>query len=103
MGMAAHAAITREDGGVFVHLHPMGTISMVAQRQFERRSRGDTTLLPASADTLPVPMHDGHEPSGTVTFPYAFPSAGRYRLWVQVKVGGVVRTGAFDVTVADRL
>jgi hypothetical protein len=31
MGMLGHAVICREDGRVFVHLHPQGTISMTAQ------------------------------------------------------------------------
>jgi hypothetical protein len=34
--------VTRDDGAVFVHLHPMGTVSMVAQQLFEQRARGDT-------------------------------------------------------------
>ncbi len=31
MGMLGHAVICRDDGKVFVHLHPQGTISMTAQ------------------------------------------------------------------------
>jgi hypothetical protein len=34
-----------------------------------------------------------------VTFPYAFPREGNYRLWVQVRIGGRIRTGTFDVVV----
>jgi len=34
-----------------------------------------------------------------VSFPYGFPSPGRYRLFAQVKYGGAVRTGVFDVDV----
>src|SRR2546425_9283461 len=30
MGMAGHAMITRDDGAVFVHLHPAGTVSLAA-------------------------------------------------------------------------
>jgi hypothetical protein len=37
----------------------------------------------------------------SLTFPFAFPSAGQYRLWVQVKRGGVVQTGAFDTVVGE--
>jgi hypothetical protein len=93
MGMAAHAVITRDDGAVFIHLHPTGTISMAAQALFRRREGG------VSAEVDP---HAGHvmEPADArLTFPYTFPQSGRYRLWVQVKVDGRVRTAAYDLVV----
>ena len=37
--------------------------------------------------------------SDTVEFPYGFPSAGRYRIFVQMKHGETVETGAFDIDV----
>jgi hypothetical protein len=91
MGMAAHAVITREDGAVFIHLHPSGTISMASQMLFAAR-QGKT-----AADD-PHAAHRAAE-QATLSFPYEFPQPGRYRMWVQVKVAGVVRTGLFDFTV----
>jgi hypothetical protein len=89
MGMAAHAVVLRDDGSVFVHLHPMGTVSMASLQKFE----GQT---PEGAS--PHAMH--HEAQdGKVSFPWAFPKPGPYRLWVQVKSKGVVRTGVFDLFV----
>ncbi|HEY6331222.1 MAG TPA: hypothetical protein VI756_17980, partial [Blastocatellia bacterium] len=37
MGMMSHAAIMRDDGSVFVHLHPTGTVSMASQEAFASR------------------------------------------------------------------
>jgi len=34
-----------------------------------------------------------------VEFPYGFPSAGRYRIFVQMKHGATVETGVFDAEV----
>jgi hypothetical protein len=48
--------------------------------------------------TMGMGEHD--EPiSNTVDFPYGFPSSGRYRIFVQMKHGTTIETGAFDVQV----
>jgi hypothetical protein len=36
---------------------------------------------------------------GRVAVPYAFPKAGKYRLFVQIKRAGKVLTSAFDIDV----
>lgn len=88
MGMAGHAVIVSDDFSVFVHLHPMGSVSMASQMKFAER------------DKLPHVMTMGVIPSdGTVSFPYAFPKRGRYHVWVQTKVKGEVVTGKFVVNV----
>jgi hypothetical protein len=76
MGMAAHAVVVRDDGSVFVHLHPMGNTASIG-------------TMPAMRDAM----------RGEFEFPWAFPKAGNYRVWVQFRVGGGVRSAAFDVTV----
>jgi hypothetical protein len=98
MGMLAHAVITREDGAVFVHLHPMGTVSMVAHQLFEQRARGDTVRDAQGELVLRTAVsHANH--ASSVSFPYEFPQPGRYRIWVQVRHGGNVLTGGFKAEV----
>ncbi|HKS04680.1 MAG TPA: hypothetical protein VJR92_00070 [Gemmatimonadaceae bacterium] len=87
MGMPAHAVVVRNDARVFIHLHPLGTISMAAQDRLTNHPNAAHIAMPVPADTI--------------AFPYAFPTAGTYTVWVQIKRGGRVLTGAFDVNVGD--
>jgi hypothetical protein len=84
MGMAAHVIVASHDHDVFAHLHPSGSISMAALQKFSESAN-----------------HSAHAGAieGRVEVPYAFPRAGTYRMWVQVKRSGQVRTAAFDVNV----
>lgn len=103
MGMMSHAAVSRDDGSVFVHLHPAGSVSTTAQQVFAQRERGDTTRTADGRLVVRAPadhaMHAASAQPGVVSFPYEFPKAGRYRVWVQVKRDGRVLTGAFDADV----
>ncbi|HEV7389281.1 MAG TPA: hypothetical protein VGN73_11780 [Gemmatimonadaceae bacterium] len=98
IGMAGHAVVTRDDGAVFVHLHPAGTISMASQMAFTMRQPGDSVVgrlgqrinaSEAMASPVDIPGN------GVVSFPYAFPKPGKYHMWVQVKHAGRILTGAF--------
>ncbi len=113
MGMAAHAMIVRDDGSVFVHLHPAGTIALASQQAFLLRQRGDTVrgalgrrlteLERQMRGEWGVGPHGANRSSGAqgvVSFPYAFPKPGEYRLWVQVKRNNRILTGAFDAAIA---
>ena len=106
LGMAAHAVVTRDDGSVFIHLHPMGTVSSAAITAFELRERGDTTpkgrlVLGDTTAQRSVGMQGmSMPPTSSFTFPYAFPKPGHYRMWVQVKRNGRILTGTFDADVA---
>ncbi len=86
MGMAAHLVVASRDGSVFAHLHPSGSVSMAAMQKFAGAT-GD----PHAGHAMPI--------DSQVAVPFAFPSTGAYRLFVQVKRDGRVRTAAFDMDV----
>jgi hypothetical protein len=85
MGMLGHAAFVKPDGTVFAHIHPTGSVSMSAFMQANGMAGMDAAM---------------HAPTGAlpdeVTFPYGFPSPGRYRIIVQMKHGSTIETGIFD-------
>ncbi|HEY4131839.1 MAG TPA: hypothetical protein VGM50_14565 [Gemmatimonadaceae bacterium] len=103
LGMSAHAVVMRDDASVFIHLHPMGTISTASQQVFALRDRGDTTAAGhLNLDSTSAHAMEGMSAmpsSGAFTIPYDFPKSGHYRMWVQVKADNRVLTGTFDAVV----
>lgn len=133
MGMPGHAVIMKDDGSVYIHLHPVGSYSMASQQamkdRFEKHAgRIEVKDLPRSAafrdsidqvitrlNNLPETQRDTilmagmshatldpeHPQHSVVSFPYAFPSAGHYRIWIQMKRNGKIVNSAFDAEVVD--
>jgi hypothetical protein len=133
MGMPGHAVIMKDDGSVYIHLHPVGSYSMASQQtmkdRFEKQA-GTVELkdLPRSAafrdsidqviaklNALPAAQRDTilmagmqhptldptHPQHSMVSFPYAFPSPGNYRIWIQMKRNGKIINSAFDAEVIE--
>lgn len=130
LGMMGHAAVVKDDGSVYIHLHPTGTYSSASRQVLEARvaQTAKVPVLPAAAvfrdsidrvvaafQAMPEAEREaslmqsmGHAPGDSahvgharVTFPYAFPKPGRYRIWVQVKRDGKIQTGAFEADVVE--
>jgi hypothetical protein len=87
MGMAGHAIFMSDDGKVFAHVHPEGSVSMAALSL----AQGSGSSPAMASMSMPV--------SSDVSFPYGFPKPGDYHIFVQVKRAGHVETGAFTVHV----
>lgn len=134
LGMMGHAVVFKEDGTVYIHLHPVGSYSMASQETMEARlTSGSGTInwndLPgprdfrdsvdqaiASLNAMPAAARDSvlligmdhpslddpdHPDHSVVRFPYAFPNAGKYRIYVQMKRNGRILNTAFDVEVEE--
>ena len=74
LGMTGHAVVIRDDGKVFVHLHPSGTSAMASELAFALRDRGDTMpdgRLRLGAGEMGL---TSAQPLREISFPYAFPS-----------------------------
>jgi hypothetical protein len=104
MGMAGHAAFVRSDCSVFAHVHPAGSVSMAALQL----AQASLPLAPPRVnEPQSVNQRDSHPAmemtmnvsSAEVSFPYGFPKAGLYRIFVQIKRSGRVQTGVFDAHV----
>ena len=102
LSMLGHVAIRRHDGAVFTHLHPAGSLSVAAQQVFQIRAGENPPkrITPEMMEKL-CQAPTGDLPQQPLSFPYEFPKAGSYRIWVQVKTVGTVHTAVFDVSVAE--
>lgn len=116
MGMLGHAAFVKTDGTRFAHIHPTGSVSMaslmLAENQLSEREKSGNDRAMDGTDMSGMDM-SGMNMSGMdmggkaahaglpneVSFPYGFPVAGRYRVFVQMKHDRTVETGAFDLDV----
>lgn len=114
LGMAGHAVVLKKDRSVFIHLHPMGTVSMASQTALASKVVGKVTLCNPLSDSLAqtgdslglvdqnrISMMKQKKESklGQITFPYSFPQAGEYWVWVQVKNKGQIITQQFEFRV----
>jgi hypothetical protein len=105
MGMLGHAAFVKDDGSVFAHVHPSGTIAMAALMMAEAQNQ-PAGAAPSSDPMAQMPgmrmaNSTSNAPSmerlpNTVGFPYGFPTPGAYRIFVQMKHGQTIETAAFD-------
>jgi hypothetical protein len=112
LGMAGHAAFVKADGTAFAHTHPEGSAAMPSMMLANQSLTypGGAGLV-SGDDALGEMGGMAHDEdhgaahttaqaiSPNVEFPYGFPSSGRYRIFVQMKHGGVVETGVFDADV----
>jgi hypothetical protein len=92
--MTGHAAFLKDDGAVFAHVHPSGSVPMAALMLANPAPEMDHSAMHfmdsgSMAASLPP----------EVAFPYGFPAPGNYRIIVQMKHGGRVETGIFDAAV----
>lgn len=89
MGMLGHAAFVKDDGTVFAHVHPSGSVPAATLGLVMPENPHVMHMMPSAA--LPA----------QVSFPYGLPKPGIYRIFVQMKHGGEIVTGLFNANVEN--
>jgi hypothetical protein len=89
MGMLGHAAFIKDDGSVFAHVHPSGSVSAATM----------ALAMPENPHAMHMMAADGLP--ATVSFPYGLPKPGVYRIFVQMKRSGEIMTGLFNANVEN--
>ena len=133
LGMMGHAVVMKDDGSVYIHLHPVGNYSMGSQQTIVSRFKNESgpmdwtklkksTLFMDSVDRVVSMLNAmteeernviltadmdhaltdaNHSDHAVVKFPYSFPSAGNYRIWIQMKRNGKILNSTFDALVEE--
>jgi hypothetical protein len=94
MGMAGHLVVVKHDLSVFAHLHPAGSVPMAAVMLLNANPGaygGMTGMTHGRATGSPA----------DIAFPYGFPQAGEYRLFLQFKLSKKIQTAVFDANIGD--
>ena len=104
--MGGHGALISPENNVFIHFHPIGTISMASQQVFDKQQELTGYLesgicyygLPI--DTTKTYSEGIQSNIGRVAFPpLSLDKTGEYYIWVQVKTEGEVVTERFKFRV----
>jgi len=93
LGMPAQAFVLKHDQSVFARLNPLANVPMVSLRQAGLLNSPVPPDMRVHSMNMGVPAE--------FSFPYGFPSAGNYRIFVQIRRAGKVETGAFDINVVE--
>ena len=103
--MGGHGIIYKKDGSQFVHIHPTGNFSMASQEVLFELKEGVEVNQQELFCTFGYRNENGNlvenlVDDGRVAFPpFEFSEPGEYRIWIQVKSAGNVKTGIFDLII----
>ena len=90
--------IFKEDFSVFSHLHPNGNVSMAA---LEMARLSNSALSGSMLASSHGSSGASHPIPPEFSFPFGFPTPGKYRLVLQFRALDVVQTTSFEIAVQD--
>ena len=98
--MGGHGAILKNDHSIFIHIHPIGTISMASQELYNQNDEIESSgicYFGSPDDSLKIYLED--EKSILNFPPINLEQPGDYIMWIQAKSMGEIITQKFDFTV----
>jgi hypothetical protein len=95
LGMAGHAAFVKADGSTFAHTHPNGSAAMAAVMLANGESPTEMGAMSGMEMGSGGAGNSAEPIAPSVDFPYGFPAAGRYRIFLQMKHDDTVAVGRF--------
>ena len=100
--MGGHGAILKDDHSVFVHIHPIGTISMASQELYNQNDEIENSGVCYFGNADDSLKSYFKNQNSFVTFPpILLDKSGKYIMWVQAKSEGEIITQKFDFIVVD--
>lgn len=96
MGMLGHAAFVKDDGTVFAHIHPSGTVAMAAFDLANSQAASSELRRMTEMSGMQMNMQSAQN-TNEVSFPYGLPTPGHYRVLVQMKHSTVIESAVWDV------
>jgi len=95
--MGGHGAILKNDHSIFIHIHPIGTISMASQELYNKNDEIESSGICYFGDTVDSITSYFEDQNSFVTFPpINLDKPGEYTMWIQAKSGGEIITQQFD-------
>tara|TARA_Y100001970_G_C14221341_1_gene852881 strand:+ start:1220 stop:2701 length:1482 start_codon:yes stop_codon:yes gene_type:complete len=95
--MGGHGAILKNDHSIFIHIHPIGTISMASQELYNKNYEIESSGICYFGDTVDSITSYFEDQNSFVTFPpINLDKLGEYTMWIQAKSGGEIITQQFD-------
>ena len=100
--MGGHGAILKDDHSVFIHIHPIGTISMASQELYNQNNEIENSGVCYFGNADDSLKSYFKNKNSFVTFPpISLDKSGEYIMWVQAKSEGEIITQKFDFIIID--